>query len=641
MSSPSHARSPNPATQASAKRQDNVVLGYPERRTLEAVAETFFPGAVHSGVPDAFLEAFVSALSGSERRRLRALLAALAVSGFTRARPDRRERALRAWCDSRLPLRRAGFQALRKGLLTIAYTLPGTPAWERIGYPGPLGRRVTTEPRLAPLRLVGDTTLDCDVCVAGSGAGGGVAASVLAGAGLDVVVLEAGGHYEDADFDGAELDGLRRLYHGRGTTATDDQGIGILAGACLGGGTVVNYTTSFRTPDEIRAEWGGMFETDTFSRALDTVCGRLGVNTDHNRLSKREEVVSHGLRSLGWHEARMPRNVRGCDQDGVCGYCGYGCPLGAKQSTARTWLVDAQAAGARIVVRTRAERVLLLGGRARGVEARTAEGHGITVRCRAVVVACGAIETPALLRRSGLTAPGLGRNLHLHPVGGAFGVFDEEIRPWEGTLQAIYSDEVEGVKLETTAIHPALLAGAAPWRSAEQHAELMSWLPRISLIGVLLRDLDAGEVRVGRDGRPVVRYRLSGRDAARMRAGTEAAARVLEAAGARRIVSSHARLVQYEPGRSGSIESFLSDADAAGWGPGRIALYSFHQMGTAAMGSVCHDDGGVAGTKGLVVADASAFPSASGVNPMVTIEAIAYVNASALAAKIGSLGGQG
>ena len=123
--------------------------------------------------------------------------------------------------------------------------------------------------------------------------------------------------------------------------------------------------------------------------------------------------------------------MRGCDQDGVCGYCGYGCPLGAKQSTARTWLVDAQAAGARIVVRTRAERVLLEGGRARGVEARTAEGHGITVRCRAVVVACGAIETPALLRRSGLTAPGLGRNLHLHPVGGAFGVFDEEIRPWE------------------------------------------------------------------------------------------------------------------------------------------------------------------------------------------------------------------
>jgi long-chain-alcohol oxidase len=636
MSSPSRTRAPDPDTHAHSKGAVDLGLSYPERRTLDAVAETLYPGAAGLGVPDAFLETFVSVLSDSERRRLRALLAGLALSGFTRRGPHERERALLAWCDSRLTLRRAGFQALRKGLLTIAYTLPGTPAWARIGYPGPLGRRRSTEARLAPLRIARDTTLDCDVCVVGSGAGGGVAAAVLAQAGLDVIVLEAGGHYEEADFDGAELDGLRRLYHGRGATATDDQGIGILAGACLGGGTVVNYTTSFRTPADVRAEWGPVFESNDFSRALDAVCDRLGVNTDHNRLSKREEILSRGLHELGWHEDRMPRNVRDCDQDGVCGYCGYGCPLGAKQSTARTWLVDAQAVGARMIVHARAGRVLLEGGRARGVEARTVAGHGVTVRSRAVVAACGALETPALLRRSGVSHPGLGRNLHLHPVGGAFGVFDEEVRPWEGTLQAIYSDQVEGVKLETTAIHPALLVGAAPWRSAEQHAELMSWLPRISLIGVLLRDLDSGEVRVGRDGRPLVRYRLSHRDAARMRAGTEAAARVLEAGGARRIVSSHARLVQYEPGRSGSVESFLADADAVGWGPGRVALYSFHQMGTAAMGTVCDGEGAVVGVKGLVVADASAFPSASGVNPMVTIEAIAYLNASALAAKLGS-----
>jgi long-chain-alcohol oxidase len=616
------------------------VISYPERRALDAVAETLFPGAVRLGVPDAFLETFVSVLSDSERRRLRALLAALAASGFTRLRSAERERTLLAWCDSRLSLRRAGFQALRKGLLTIAYTLPGTPAWERIGYPGPLGQLRTTEPRLAPLRIARDTTLDCDVCVVGSGAGGGVAAAVLAQAGLEVVVLEAGGHYEEADFDGAELDGLRRLYHGRGTTATDDQGIGILAGACLGGGTVVNYTTSFRTPDEIRAEWGGMFATEAFSHALDVVCDRLAVNTEHNRLSRREEVVSRGLERLGWHQASMPRNVRDCDQGRVCGYCGYGCPLGAKQSTARTWLVDAQAAGARIFVRTRAERVLFEGGRARGVDARTAEGHRVTVRSRAVVAACGAIETPGLLTRSGLASAGVGRNLHLHPVGGAFGVFDEEIKPWEGTLQAVYSDQVEGAKLETTAIHPGLLTGAAPWRSAEQHAELMSSLPRLTLVGVLLRDLDAGEVRVGRDGRAAIRYRLSDRDAARMRAGTEAAARVLEAAGATRIVSGHSSLVQYEPERSGSIDTFMAAADTAGWGPGRIALYSFHQMGTAAMGSVCNDEGEVAGAQGLVVADASAFPSASAVNPMVTIEALAYVNASALAEKIGSVGSQ-
>jgi long-chain-alcohol oxidase len=609
-------------------------MTYAERRALDAVAETFFPGAVRLGFPDAFLDTFVSALSAAEQRRLRALLAALAASGFTRLRGERRERALLAWCDSRLALRRAGFQALRKGLLTIAYTQPGTPAWERIGYPGPLGRTRTTDRTLSTLRVGRDTTLDCDVCVVGSGAGGGVAAAVLAQAGLDVVVLEAGGHYEEADFDGAELDGFRRLYHGRGTTATDDHGIGILAGSCVGGGTVVNYTTSFRTPDGIREEWGGVFASDAFTRALDIVCERIGVNTDHSRLSKREEIVGRGLNALGWHVGLMPRNVRGCDQDGVCGYCGYGCPLGAKQSTLRTWLVDAQDAGARILARTRVERVVLVGERVRGVEARTDEGHAVAVRSRAVVAACGAIETPALLRRSGLTSPGIGRNLHLHPVGGALGVFTEEIRPWEGTLQAIHSDQVEGAKLETTAMHPALLVGAAPWRSAAQHGEVMSWLPRISLVGVLLRDRDSGEVRVGRDGRPVVRYRLSERDVARLRAGTEAAARVLEAAGAVRVVSAHARYVRYEPGGSGDLGTFMRDADACGWGPGQIALYSFHQMGTAAMGSVCGDFGEVVGPRSLVVADASAFPSASGVNPMVTIEALAHVNASALAAAL-------
>lgn len=605
-----------------------------ERRALAAVAEAFFPGAVRLGVPDAFLETFVSVLSDAERRRLRALLAALAVSGFTRLRGERREQALLAWCDSRFSLRRAGFQALRKGLLTVAYTLPGTPAWERVGYPGPLGQTTTTERTFATLKVARDTTLDCDVCVVGSGAGGGVAAAVLAQAGLDVVVLEAGGHYEEADFDGAELDGFRRLYHARGTTATDDHGIGILAGACLGGGTVVNYTTSFRTPDEVRSEWGGVFVTDAFSCALEAVCERIGVTTDESRPSRREQVMQLGLERLGWHVAPMPRNVRGCDQDRVCGYCGYGCPLGAKQSSLRTWLVDAQAAGARILVRTRAERVLVQGGWARGVEARTDEGHAVLVRARAVVAACGALETPALLRRSGLAPPGLGRNLHLHPVGGAFGVFDEEVRPWEGTLQAIHSNQVEGAKLETTAIHPALLAGSAPWRSAAQHARLMAWLPRISLVGVLLRDRGAGEVRVGRDGRPVIRYRLSERDTACLRAGTEAAARVLEAAGARRIVSSHSGYVRYEPGGTGDVETFMRDADACGWGPGRVVLYSFHQMGTAAMGSVCNDEGEVAGVKRLVVADASAFPSASGVNPMVTIEALAYVNASTLAGRL-------
>ena len=196
---------------------------------------------------------------------------------------------------------------------------------------------------------------------------------MLAAAGLDVVVLEAGGYWSERDFDGAERTGLRRLYRGGGASATDDQGVGLIAGACLGGGTVVNYSTSFRTPDEVLEEWEGLgFPSAELGSSLDAVCDRLGVNTDHNRPSRRDEVMRRGLESLGWHVDAMPRDVLGCEQGVVCGYCGYGCPLGAKQSTLRTWLEDAAAAGARIVVGTKARRVLVEKGRIVGVDA----GHG-------------------------------------------------------------------------------------------------------------------------------------------------------------------------------------------------------------------------------------------------------------------------
>ena len=272
-------------------------------------------------------------------------------------------------------------------------------AGRRSVIPGPPGtRQDAPAPRLEPIDVGDGLELECDVCVVGSGAGGGVAAAVLAHAGLDVVVLEAGGYWSERDFDGAERAGLRRLYRGGGAAATDDQGVALIAGACLGGGTVVNYTTSFRTPDDVLAEWEGLgFPSAELGPSLDAVCQRLGVNTDHNRPSRRDETMARGLESLGWHVEAMPRDVLGCEQGVVCGSCGYGCPLGAKQSTLRTWLEDAAGAGARIVVGARARRVLVEGGRAAGVDAGQ-----VQVRSRAVVAAAGAIETPALLLRSGL-----------------------------------------------------------------------------------------------------------------------------------------------------------------------------------------------------------------------------------------------
>ena len=599
-------------------------------RSLDAICETFAPGAIEQGVPDGILDAIEHDLTARERRRLLLLLRTW-LPGYSRLSQPRREAVLRSWRDSPVPLQRTGFQALRKAALALAYLVPAR--WEEIGYPGPLGPRDDAPaPRLEPLDGSDGLELDCDVCIVGSGAGGGVAAAVLAAAGLDVVVLEAGGYWSERDFDGAERTALRRLYRGGGASATDDQGVSLIAGACLGGGTVVNYTTSFRTPDDVLEEWQALgFPSAELGLSLDAVCERLGVNTDHNRPSRRDEAMARGLTALGWHVDAMPRDVIGCEQGVVCGSCGYGCPLGAKQSTLRTWLEDAAAAGARIVVAAKARRILVAGGRAGGVDAGP-----VQVRSRAVVAAAGAIETPALLLRSGLTNPSVGRWLRLHPATAVFGRFDEEIRPWEGTLQALYSDQFRfldggyGVKLETVPLHPGLLAAALPWESAAAHAALMADLPRLSLIAVIPRDAGAGRVRIGRDGEPIATYRLAEGDRSRLATGIDGAGRVLAAAGAREIFSAHARLARWRDGFPRAAFRF---------GPGRGALYSFHLMGSARMGgspelAAAGPTGETWEVRNLVVADGSAFPTASGVNPMITIEAIAHLNARRLAERL-------
>jgi long-chain-alcohol oxidase len=617
------------------------------------------PSAAELGVADAFVSLSSRHLGAVDARRL-----ALLLSGWDRLGPlvggagarrfrdlsaDDQQKVLLAWCDSPVPQIRSAFQGLRKALLGIAYMVPGAtgrnPAWDELGYPGPLGPPDPAPGKaITPHAVDRDAVLSCDVCIIGSGAGGGTAAGVLAEAGLDVVVLEAGGDHE-GEFDGAELAGYSSLYLNGGALATADQGVGLLAGATLGGGTTVNFATCFRTPDDVRQEWAGMgvpdFAGQDFTDSLDAVWTRLGVNTDHSRPSAREAVMARGMEALGWPVGVLARNVVGCDQGDTCGFCGFGCRLGAKQSTARTWLVDAHRAGARILVGTRADRVVVRHGRARGVEARTVDGHAVTVHAAAVVVCAGAVHTPAVLRRSGLDNPNIGRHLRLHPVTGVAGTFDEDVRPWEGAMQAVYSDRHRelaggyGVTYESAPFHPSAFTMYAPWRDAGSHRDLMKSLRHTVPIGVLLRDTSEGRVRVRRNGDPVVTYRLNRTDVGHVRVGVEGAARVLEAAGARKIFSGHAKGLGYEPGR-GTVDQFMSDADACGWGAGRCVFMSFHIQGSARMGgspkdSACNPLGETWEVPGLYVCDGSAFPTASGVNPMITIEAIAHLTATRLA----------
>ena len=626
------------------------------RNVLRSVAATLVPDGA-ADLDEQVARKIASLPRAADRTELDLLLRLLdyravnlVLSGipqpFTRMSPAQRERCLRGWATSRLPQRRKAFQALKRLTTVTHYTTPG--AAHTIGYPGPLGPPPATPKPIRPVAITADTTLSCDVVVIGSGAGGGVVAAELVAAGKDVVVLEKGGYRNEADFTHLEGDALETMYDAGGLLATSDLGLVVLQGATLGGGTVINYTTSFPTPEPVRRQWATEhnlphFDSTEFTRSLDAVARRIGVNTDHAKPSARDQVLIRGLEQLGWHHGLLPRDVRGCPQDDACGYCGMGCRRGAKQSTLLTYLQDAADRGARIVVNCDVRRVVIDRGAAAGVEARVGT-FAVTVRARAVIVAAGSVHSPALLLRSGVALPALGRHLALHPATAVLADMEQDVRPWTGTVQAHYSDQFAdldsgyGFKFETAPVHPSLQALAAPWESAAGHRDRMAKLPRTALVGILLRDRFGGRVRVDRAGAAVVDYRLSRYDRVHLRRAIATGAEVLEAAGARDIWLPLARDVSYRPGAKEARQDWLRRVDAAGWGPNEILLVTFHQMASCRMGasaraSVVDAEHRVWGIRALYVADASVFPSASGVNPMLTVMAIAHRAAGIIAGR--------
>jgi len=585
--------------------------------------------------------------SSAERNQLlgalRALdtrVGALALTGrpvpISWLTPDEAEVVLQRLVDSRVgALKRLGGALTSLAGLAL-YSHEG-PVWKRLGYPGPLGHAPAEAKTLEPLEIDSDERLSCDVVVVGSGAGGACVAAGLAQAGLDVIVVEKGAYRNESDFHHKEGPSMREMYLYGATLTTTDLGVLILAGSTLGGGTVINYSTSFKTPPHVLAQWSDIsgidaFASGEFEEHLDAAAERTGVNTDSSAAGKRDEVVEAGLKQLGWHVDMMPRAVRGCTQDEQCGYCGFGCRIGAKQSTMRAYLQDAFDAGARLIVGADVDRVTITDGRATGVVGSVGH-HRLTIDARAVISACGAIETPALLLRSKLGGQ-VGHNLHLHPGTAAWGIFDEDIRIWEGTLQARYSNEFchwdggWGPMLETVPVHPGSWSMALSWRSAENHRTLMKHYSNVGFCAVLPRDTTSGRVKVGRDGRPRIAYRLAADDERRIAEGVARAARVVEAAGARKVYSLHKQGPSYVPGVPGAYENWVQETKKLGYGGGAATLASYHQMGSCRMGtdpsiSAIDADNQSHEVRNLFVVDASAFPTASGVNPMLSIYGIA------------------
>jgi len=643
-----------------------------QHAVLAAVCETLLPEIQREDDPERVfatgaqaagtlkrVEAMIAGLPNPhDRNRLRALLSVLdsallsfalgtGLRGFTKSLPQQREEVLKSWAHSKLALKRAGFQALKR-LVHFAYTCwpiedGSHPLWRATGYPGPLPQPATTIDALPTIAIESDTTLDCEVVVLGSGAGGGVVAGLLAEAGRDVIVLEKGGNPSSRNLTQVEGDMFQSLFSDGGTMMTQSGSMPILAGSCLGGGTVINWTSSFPLPERHRAEWDehsglSLFSGARFAESLNRVSQRVNVGTEWSTPGARDQILERGCRTLGWHVDAIPRNVSDCKEGLECGYCGYGCRHGAKNTTARTYLTSAAKAGTRMVAHCDVERVLTREGHAAGVVAtvRGANGgqHQVTVNAKMVVAACGAIGTPALLLRSGLGNPRIGRGLHLHPVTAVVGVFPDRVEPWGGSLQTRYSKQFAsldgnfGFRLETGPIHFGLPASAFGWDNPRQWREDVSRLAHVGVAGILLRDRDTGRVKVSRSGLARVYYDVSPYDAAHVRLAVRAGAEVLAAAGAEEVFTLHSPPVRARPGGAGWLDRFMKDADSLGYRHCHMSYIAFHQMATAAMGgdprrSVINEMGESHDVRGLFVADASAFPMSSGVNPMLTIMGIA------------------
>src|SRR4051794_7293729 len=328
--------------------------------------------------------------------------------------------------------------------------------------------------------IAGERRIRADVCVIGSGAGGAPVGKELAEGGMRVVILEDGERFTTDDFTARPRDMTARLYRDAGQTATlGNVPVVLPLGRGVGGTTTVNSGTCFRTPPAILEMWGERFgldalgedELDPFFRRVEREINVAQVPPE--LAGRNAEVVKRGVDALGWHGDYIFRNVRGCVGSGVCT---FGCPTSAKQHTGLTYVPRAWDAGATTYSGTRARRIWVEGGRARGVEATTAGGGRVLVNCDAVVVACGAIHTPLLLARQRLGGHSgeLGHNLAIHPATGVRALFDEEIDMARGVPQSFYIDEFadDGIMFEGAAGPPDYAAMSLRF-AGERHRELM------------------------------------------------------------------------------------------------------------------------------------------------------------------------
>ena len=480
----------------------------------------------------------------------------------------------------------------------------------------------------------------CDVVVVGSGAGGGTVASALAPLcrdGVTVLVLEQGARLDDHEFSGREQDMADVLYEDGGGFLTADGTMTLAFGRAYGGSTVVYTGTSLVAPERVIRAW------DVPGLDYSDIVRRSRVYAEQNNvhllaadlLNDNNRLFVQGCAEAGYHTEQFPLNLRGCKGSSLCN---LGCPNAAKQGTHRVQLPSAERQGVEVVTRAEVRRVedrsvvVEVTPKTDGERGRASEWAPGTyrIKAKAIVVAGGAIGSPALLLRSGLglRLPKLGAGFTCHPAHILVGEHPAPITNDVGHPKSFFVDRAaqEGFVLETCMYFPFTtaknLTGFGP-----AHSALMRAFPQLQMILVLACDkaVPHNRVTVDREGRPVVRYRFTRATIEAMVRATRASARIFFAAGAVRVHAPSADPPVIERKDRHRVDELI---DARHFRPGKVSVSAAHLMGGCGMGRSAEDSvtdswGRVHGLHWLRVADASLFPDSLEINPYLTIMGLA------------------
>jgi choline dehydrogenase-like flavoprotein len=472
-----------------------------------------------------------------------------------------------------------------------------------------------------------------DVVVVGTGAGGAVVGTELAEHGRDVLFVEEGSWVPTESFNPYTTESIPRLY--RDVAATVIFGkppIPYVEGRCVGGSTVINGGMAYRAPERVLDQWAKIapeLGPAAMEPLFERVERRVNVAPQlPESIGEDNRLMLEGAKKMGWRYTVNRRNQKACVG---ANNCGLGCPTGAKQSTLVSYMPHAIAAGARCLTQVRIERLWIEGSRCVGVLGRAVDpvtrkaDRKLRIRARAVVIACGAVQTPLLLLAHKLGRPsgGLGKNFLCHPNAKVLAVYPHDIQGWRGVSQATQIREFheEGILFAENFVSPSVLGAYMPFHGDRAY-ELMQRYNQMIVSGVLVEDSGSGRVSRTVFGMPLVRYDISPLDHQRFLRGIKLLSEMHFAMGAEYV------LLPFFNQHVARCPDDLAQIDLLQRSPSTLELFTPHLMGTARMGarpesSVVSPSGELWDLPGCYVADASLFPTAIGVNPQITIMALA------------------